>query len=100
MLDKLRESVISKKFQWIGVKRVEIPKPGKAEKRPLGIPAIQDRIVQEVLRSILDPIFDANFKNSSHGFRMERSPKTALKTINTHFKTCKWYIEGDMGLWP
>lgn len=74
-----------------------IPKPGKPGKtRPLVIPAINDRLVQEVIRSIIEPIFELNFSNQSHGFRPNRSCHTALKWVNTHMKDCPWFIEGDI----
>lgn len=73
-----------------------IPKPGKKETRPLGIPTILDRLVQEVLRTILNPIFEAKFKNTSHGFRVGRSCHTAIKIINVSFRDSKWIIEGDI----
>jgi len=66
---------------------VEIPKPGKPGKtRPLGIPGINDRIVQEVLKIVIEPIFETTFSESSHGFRPERSCHSALKEINTKMK--------------
>lgn len=64
--------------------------------RPLGIPTLKDRIVQEVLRSILEAIYEPTFSNNSHGFRPGRSCHTALKQVNTRFKAAKWYIEGDI----
>lgn len=47
--------------------------------RPLGIPGMNDRLVQEVIRSIIEPIFEFGFSNNSHGFRPNRGPHTALK---------------------
>jgi len=64
-----------------------IPKPGKPGKfRPLGIPSINDRLVQEVIRTIIEPIYEMKFSNLSHGFRPNRSCHTALKWINTNMK--------------
>lgn len=51
----LKDAVLDGSFEWGGIKRMYIPKPGKAEKRPLGVPCFQDRIVQEVLRMLLEP---------------------------------------------
>lgn len=94
---ELRESVLSGKYDWIGTRRVEIPKPGKPGKtRPLGIPSINDRLVQEVLRSIIEPIWEPHFNSQSYGFRPERSCHLALKWMNTHMKDSIWYIEGDI----
>lgn len=64
-----------------------IPKPGKPGKTiPLGIPTINDRLVQEVIRSIIEPIFELNFSDQSHGFRPNRSCHTALKWMYTQMK--------------
>lgn len=80
------------------VRRVWIPKPGKTEKRPLGIPTIIDRIVQECVRNILEPIAEAQFFEHSYGFRPMRSADMAvarIKHINFHAK-CYWVVEGDI----
>jgi retron-type reverse transcriptase len=68
---QLRNAVLQNKFTWLGTREVMIDKPGKPGgiKRPLDIPTINDRLVQEVLRSIIEPIFEFQFLNSSHGFR-------------------------------
>ena len=69
------------------MKEIKILKKETANKtRPLEIPAINDRIVQEVLYIILEPIFETTFLKESHGFRPERSCHTALKDINTRLQ--------------
>ena len=94
---ELREAVLSNNFSWIGVREIMIPKSGKPGKfRPLGIPSINDRLVQEVIRSILEPIYELNFSNFSHGFRPNRGCHTALKWMNTNMKDSIWFIEGDI----
>lgn len=94
---ELREAVLKNEFSWTGVKEMNIPKPGKPGKfSPLGIPAIHDRLVQEVIRTILEPIFELKFSNLSHGFRPNRSCHTALKWMNTNMKDSIWFIEGDI----
>lgn len=92
----LKDAVLDGSFEWGGTKRVYIPKPGKAEKRPLGVPCFQDRIVQEVLRMLLEPIFESCFSVRSHGFRPERSAHTALRTIKRDMQPAMWFIEGDI----
>jgi RNA-directed DNA polymerase len=64
-----------------GVRRVYIPKPGSAEKRPLGIPTVRDRVVQAALRQALEPIFEALFAPTSYGFRPGRGCKDALREV-------------------
>ena len=94
---ELRQSVLKREFCWTGVKEILIPKPGKPGKfRPLGIPSINDRLVQEVLRTIIEPIYELKFSDLSHGFRPNRSCHTALKLMNTRMKDSIWYVEGDI----
>lgn len=64
------------------VKRVHIPKPGSQEKRPLGIPAIRDRVVQTALRNVLEPIFEKKFAPTSFGFRPGCGGKDALRRVS------------------
>lgn len=80
------------------IKRVWIPKPGKSEKRPLGIPTIIDRIIQECIRRILDPIAEAQFFAHSYGFRPMRSADMAVRRIKNITETakCNWVVEGDI----
>ena len=68
-----------KHFEPQKIRRVYIDKPGKAEKRPLGIPTIRDRIVQECMRIVLEPIFEAQFFAHSYGFRPMRDAPMALE---------------------
>ena len=80
------------------VRRVWIPKPGKSEKRPLGIPTISDRIVQECVRHVLEPIAEGQFFEHSYGFRPMRSADMAvarIKRLNFTAK-CYWVVEGDI----
>src|SRR6266516_4693543 len=69
------------------VRRVFIPKGGKGGgQRPLGIPTVRDRIVQQALRQVLEPIFEAKFSPRSHGFRPERGLATALDVVDRAVK--------------
>lgn len=63
------------------VRRVQIPKPGSNEKRPLGIPTVRDRVVQAALRHAVEPIFERDFAQHSYGFRPRRSAKDALRRV-------------------
>src|SRR5690606_13291618 len=68
------------------VKRVWIPKPGSAEKRPLGIPTVRDRVVQSTVRMVIEPIFERGFAPQSYGFRPGRSCKDALRRVEELLK--------------
>src|SRR6266540_1166270 len=74
-LQRLSESLKEGRYQPQAIKRVWIPKPGGREMRPLGIPTVQDRIVQAALRQVIEPIFEREFAEHSYGFRPERGCK-------------------------
>ncbi|CAM4042183.1 reverse transcriptase domain-containing protein [Paenibacillus alkaliterrae] len=79
------------------VRRVLIDKPGKTEKRPLGIPAVIDRIVQECVRTVLEPILEAQFFDHSFGFRPMRDAHMALRRVmNVVERGYHWIVEGDI----
>jgi RNA-directed DNA polymerase len=65
-----------------GIRRQWIPKPGTADRRPLGIPTVRDRIVQTALRLVLEPIFEREFAAHSYGFRPQRGAKDALRRVD------------------
>lgn len=68
------------------VRRQWVDKPGSKEQRPLGIPAVRDRVVQTALRNVMEPIFERDFAAHSYGFRPERSCKDALRRVDTLLK--------------
>lgn len=80
------------------VRRVLIPKPGKNEMRPLGIPTISDRIVQECVRRVIDPIAEGQFFPHSYGFRPMRSAGMAVERIKklSFIAKVHWVVEGDI----
>jgi RNA-directed DNA polymerase len=79
------------------VRRAWLPKPGRREKRPLGIPAVRDRIVQGALRHVLEPIFEADFAEHSYGFRPGRGARDALRRVDTRLKAGHvWGVDADL----
>ena len=87
-LSELGEDLRKQTYQPHAVKRVMIHKANGGE-RPLGIPTVRDRIAQTACKMIIEPIFEADFKESSHGFRPERSSKDAMTEIKAHLKSGK-----------
>jgi len=74
------------------IRRQYIPKAGSAEKRPLGIPCVEDRVVQTALRNVLEPIFENEFHENSFGFRPGRGCKDALRVVDEHLKAGDLYV--------
>ena len=111
-LKTMRKDYLEKPYQWVikdiqgalkhfeaqEIRRKYIDKPGKAEKRPLGIPTIRDRIVQECMKLVLEPILEAQFFAHSYGFRPMRDAEMALARINqvSHVSAKYWIVEGDI----
>ena len=94
-IETLIASVKDESYQPHPSRRVHIPKKN-GKTRPLGIPAFEDKLVQEVVRMILEAIYEGHFETTSHGFRPKRSCHTALLHIQKTFSGAKWFIEGDI----
>ena len=92
---KIIEAIRYERWQWTPVRRVLIDKP-KGGKRPLGMPTWSDKMVQEVIRSILEAYYEPQFSKHSHGFRPKRGCQTALTEIHNVWVGTKWFIEGDI----
>ena len=92
---KILEAIRDERWQWTPVKRVFIDKP-KGGKRPLGLPVWSDKVVQDIIRSILEAYYEPQFSTYSHGFRPKRGCHTALNEVVETWMGSQWFIEGDI----
>lgn len=95
-LEEIGNKLKSKRFQAMPVKRVYIPK-SDGKQRPLGIPVIADRVVQAAVKIVIEPIFEADFKDFSYGFRPKRNAQMALREIYKYINFgCKFVVDADI----
>lgn len=96
-INRIIASLKDHSYQPNPAKREYIPKKSNPSKtRPLGIPSTDDKLVQEVVRMLLEAIYEPTFSSHSHGFRPKRSCHTALSEIKRTFNGVQWVIEGDI----
>ncbi len=96
-ITRIIESLKTHNYQPKPARREYIPKKSNPKKkRPLGIPSGDDKLIQEVVRMLLESIYEPTFSKSSHGFRPKRSCHTALKQIQNTFTGTHWFVEGDI----
>ena len=94
---KIKEALLSGTYKPNPVRAVEIPKPGNKGMRTLGIPTVLDRLIQQAIHQILNPIFDKGFSESSYGFRPDRSAHMAVKQSQEHVTNGKrWVVDIDL----
>ena len=94
-IDQVIEALRCERWKWPPVRRVLIDKP-QGGKRPLGIPDWSPKVVQDIVRSILEAYYEPQFSDHSHGFRPKRGCQSALTKIHNTWNGTKWFIEGDI----
>jgi RNA-directed DNA polymerase len=96
-LDRIASALEQGVYRPQTIKRVWIPKPGKKELRPLGVPTVRDRVVQTAMRNVLEPIFENDFAEESCGFRPGRGCKDALRRVDALLKSgFTWVVDADI----
>jgi len=97
LLDELASELKEQTYRPLPARRVLIPKPGELDKRPLSIPAVRDRIVQAALKTVIEPVFEADFRPASFGFRPKKAVHDALQVLlDQSFRGQRWVVETDI----
>ena len=88
------EAIRNERYRWNPARRISIEKKNSTKQRPRGLPVWSDKILQEVIRLILEAYYEPPFSEYSHGFRPQRGGHTALRTIARTWNGMTWFIEG------
>ena len=97
LLDELAAELREGRYRPLPTRRVFIPKPGTTEQRPLSIPAVRDRIVQAACKIVIEPIFEADFRPCSCGFRPRRAAHDGLQVlVDEAWRGRRWVVETDI----
>ncbi len=94
-INTIIEALRYERYRWTPVRRTYIPKKN-GKLRPLGMPSWSDKLLQEVIRSLIEAYYEPQFSEDFHGFRPKRGCHTALLEITQKSRATKWFIAGDI----
>lgn len=94
-LTKIQSKIRAGTYEFPPARRIQIPKPGKNETRPLTIASPRDKVVQKALQLVMEPIYENQFLDTSHGFRPRRGTRTAIQYLDAKFQSVHYVIEAD-----
>lgn len=94
-LDRIGNEIRAGKFKFSPARRVQIPKPGKNETRPLDIASPREKVIQKAIQQIMEPHYEPQFQDCSHGFRPRRGTRTAIQYLDSKFQSVQYVIEAD-----
>lgn len=96
-LKELHRLLKERRYNPSAVRCILIPKPDSQDMRPLGIPTIRDRVVQQAIKRVIEPIFEAKFKEVSYGYRPKRRAQQAIQKCKEHMKAgYRWVVDADI----
>lgn len=92
---KVQSELKAGRYEFSPARRIQIPKPGKTETRPLTIASPREKIVQKAILLVLERLYEKKFLDTSHGFRSARGTHTAMKQLEANFQSVRYIIEAD-----
>ena len=95
-IQRIIDALRAEQYRWTPAKRVYIPKKRTGKLRPLGLPSWSDKLLQDVMRQILEAYYEPQFSDHAHGFRPHRGCHTALTAIKQRWSGTRWFVEGDI----
>ena len=94
-LERVQSELRAGTYKFNPARRIQIPKPGKNETRPLTIASPREKVVQKAILLIMERVYEGKFLESSHGFRPARGTHTAMKQLESSFQSVRYIIEAD-----
>ena len=94
-LDRIGNEIRAGKYKFSPARRVQIPKPGKKETRPLDVASPREKVIQKAIQQVMEPHYEPEFQDCSHGFRPRRGTRTAIQYLDSKFQSVQYIIEAD-----